>query len=135
MLELRARAAFSLTWRRLVMRPGGTGGSPTFDRNLACVGEYFLSLNGGDTHLITWGGGEPDRICREPAEGGREEHDKELGSLGTEDSPRDGNGYSNLFAFASNGVPMMGVGECNGTGMIVVGGFVLDRYDIFTTKK
>lgn len=36
----------------------------------------------------------------------------------------------------------MGVGECNGTtrdeffsGMIVVGGFVLDRFDGFITKK
>lgn len=65
-----------------------------------------------------------------------------LGSFGNDELPGGGNGYSNLFAFGSNGVPTMGVGECRGiacnkfiSGMIVVGGLVLERYDGFINKS
>lgn len=61
-----------------------------------------------------------------------------VGTDGEVCSSRSGNGYSNLFAFTSKGVPTIGLGECSDTllnkficGMTAGGGLVLARPDGF----
>jgi hypothetical protein len=88
--------------------------------------------------LTMWGGGELDNKWWEPVDGGR---DAGLGILEDEGwSWSGGNGYSKLV-FTSNGVPTIGVGECNGMlwvrsilGMAAGGGFVRDRLDCWYTR-